>query len=156
MSTSEDSKHAVQVRYSERNLPLNECCNEYIHEILQDWAKHESEYTVVPLKRVKIALFPLLVVLREQQLRPVQLEQLARVLDATVDKDFVQAKQEYLTLSIGKAKFPIGLSNVGIHERKQRQQDASAEEQQNMVLDDWCINVKRLVNFQQWRANVRT
>lgn len=147
--------HAVEERYNSQQKPLNESCNEYIHEILKEWETQESEYTVVPLKRVKVALFPLLVALRKQELGQLQLSQLVRVLDAIVDEDYVRAKQEYLTLSIGKGKFPIGLTNVGIHERKQQLQGSKAQTQENMVLDDWCVNIKRLVNFKQWTSSQR-
>lgn len=157
-----NSVHPVEIRYSGKSdnsekpethgtssssVSLEDSCNEYIHEILVEWESHESQYNVVPLKRVKVALFPLLVALRKKELGPVQLNQLANVLDGILEEDFSRAKQEYLTLSIGKGKFPIGLINVGIHERKQVQ---SSQAEQNMILDDWCVNIKRLINFKQW------
>lgn len=139
---------AHESQQTEQERPdSSEFCNEYIHQILSEWANNESQYSVVPLKSVKISLYPLLVSLRKHEIPQAQLDQLANVLHALESQDFHKAKQDYLTLSIGKGKFPIGLRNVGIHERKINQSDKD----QNMVLDDWCVSIKRLVSYCEWQ-----
>lgn len=142
--------HPLQNKFRESET-LSIACNECIHSLLAQWKDVEEDYKVIPLRQVKIALFPLLVSLRKDEIAEPQAVKLADVLDSIMVKDFQKAKQNYLTLSIGKGKFPIGLQNVGIHERKIKQTD----NEHKLVLEDWCVNVKRLVNFMEW-SNMRS
>ncbi|KAI3658313.1 hypothetical protein MP638_004146 [Amoeboaphelidium occidentale] len=67
-------------------------------------------------------------------------------------KEYVKANDAYLRMSIGNACWPIGVTNIGIHERKSR--DKISTDQVAHVLNDettrkWIQGIKRLMTFAQ-------
>jgi len=67
-------------------------------------------------------------------------------------REYMNANDAYLRLSIGNAPWPIGVTMVGIHERSAREKIFSA--QVAHVLNDestrkWIQSIKRLMTFCQ-------
>ncbi|KAL3237750.1 mRNA splicing protein PRP18 [Nakaseomyces bracarensis] len=142
-------------------LSLN--INMYIHELLSQWGYDSAVAAKGPtigkedelLKQTKICLYPLLVKLRKGTLASDSLISLSTTLhylqeyQRTGDKAQLQrCTESYMHLSMGSVAWPIGVSQVGIHERKinyqQQQQTANimADEETRM----WITSIKRIIS----------
>ena len=68
---------------------------------------------------------------------------------------YVKANDAYLTLSIGKAAWPIGVTMVGIHERSARENLGEGKGKANIMADEvtrkWLQSVKRCLSYAQVR-----
>lgn len=69
-------------------------------------------------------------------------------------KDYLKAHEAYLTLSIGNAAWPMGVTMVGIHERAGRERISN--DQIAHILNDeetrkWIQAMKRLLSYVQWK-----
>lgn len=133
--------------------------NMYIHELLSQWGYSDAVKSTdtsvgedVLLKQTKIALYPLLVKLRKGTLGPQLLISLATTLlylqqfQSTGDMAKLQRCTEaYMQLSMGNVAWPIGVSQVGIHERRINTNTTSnimADEETRM----WITSIKRLIS----------
>lgn len=70
-------------------------------------------------------------------------------------RHYVKANDAYLTLSIGKAAWPIGVTMVGIHERSAREKLHEQDKQAHIMSDEVTRkilqSVKRCISFAQTR-----
>jgi pre-mRNA-splicing factor 18 len=70
-------------------------------------------------------------------------------------RQYVKANDAYLTLSIGKAAWPIGVTMVGIHERSAREKLHEHDKQAHIMSDEvtrkMLQSVKRCISFAQTR-----
>ncbi|KAJ3019178.1 mRNA splicing protein prp18 [Thoreauomyces humboldtii] len=90
--------------------------------------------------------------LKKRQLQPDVLARVTEIAKLMQDREYLQANDSYLRLSIGNAPWPIGVTMVGIHERSAREKIFSS--QVAHVLNDeaqrkWIQSIKRLMTFAQ-------
>ncbi|KAJ7650443.1 Prp18 domain-containing protein [Roridomyces roridus] len=97
-------------------------------------------------------LKPLFKSLRARSLPPDVLGRMAEIVHYMQKRQYQQANDSYLRLSIGNAPWPIGVTMVGIHERSAREKISS--DQVAHVLNDevsrkYIQSLKRLLTFSQ-------
>ncbi|CAO3633680.1 unnamed protein product [Cunninghamella echinulata] len=95
---------------------------------------------------------PLLKRLKNRTLEPDVLARVAEITHFMQIRQYRDAQDSYLQLSIGNAPWPIGVTMVGIHERSAREKIFSS--QVAHVLNDetsrkWIQGIKRLMTFAQ-------
>ncbi|OCT49848.1 mRNA splicing factor [Cladophialophora carrionii] len=80
---------------------------------------------------------------------------ICKILRSTQSRRYVEANDEYLTLSIGKAAWPIGVTMVGIHERSAREKLHDGNAQAHIMSDEvtrkFLQSIKRCISFAQTR-----
>ncbi|KAJ4520408.1 hypothetical protein HRR75_002273 [Exophiala dermatitidis] len=102
-------------------------------------------------------LTPLFRRFERRDLEPDLLEPICQIVRAAQRRRYVEANDAYLTLSIGKAAWPIGVTMVGIHERSAREKlHASSAGKQAHILSDevtrkFLQSIKRCLSFAQTR-----
>lgn len=85
------------------------------------------------------------------------LEPICAIARAAQARRYVDANDGYLTLSIGKAAWPIGVTMVGIHERSAREKlhDGAGGKQAHIMSDEvtrkFLQSIKRCLSFAQTR-----
>jgi len=85
------------------------------------------------------------------------LEPICAIVRAAQHRRYVEANDGYLTLSIGKAAWPIGVTMVGIHERSAREKlhESSSAKQAHIMTDEvtrkFLQSIKRCLSFAQTR-----
>ncbi|KIX07880.1 uncharacterized protein Z518_02534 [Rhinocladiella mackenziei CBS 650.93] len=85
------------------------------------------------------------------------LEPICQIVRAAQRRRYVEANDGYLTLSIGKAAWPIGVTMVGIHERSAREKlhETSSGKQAHIMSDEvtrkYLQSIKRCLSFAQTR-----
>ncbi|CAO3610547.1 unnamed protein product [Cunninghamella blakesleeana] len=97
-------------------------------------------------------LKPLLKRLKKRTVEPDVLARVAEITHFMQIRQYRDAQDSYLQLSIGNAPWPIGVTMVGIHERSAREKIFSS--QVAHVLNDetsrkWIQGIKRLMTFAQ-------
>ncbi|KAA6412136.1 MAG: potassium channel regulatory factor [Lasallia pustulata] len=78
------------------------------------------------------------------------------IVRAAQERRYVDANDGYLTLSIGKAAWPIGVTMVGIHERSAREKLHESDKGQAHIMSDevtrkFLQSIKRCLSFAQTR-----
>jgi pre-mRNA-splicing factor 18 len=100
-------------------------------------------------------LTPLFRQLESTTLSPALLGPICKILRSTQSRRYVEANDEYLTLSIGKAAWPIGVTMVGIHERSAREKLHDGNNQAHIMSDEVTRkilqSIKRCISFAQTR-----
>lgn len=88
-------------------------------------------------------------------LEPDLLPPLCEIVCYIQKRQYVKANDAYLTLSIGKAAWPIGVTMVGIHERSAREKLHEHDKQAHIMSDEvtrkMLQSVKRCISFAQTR-----
>lgn len=82
------------------------------------------------------------------------LKSVVEIVRAAQERRYVDANDEYLRLSIGKAAWPIGVTMVGIHERSAREKLHNGERGHVMgdeVTRKYLQSIKRCLTFAQVR-----
>lgn len=82
------------------------------------------------------------------------LKSIVEIVRAAQERRYVDANDEYLRLSIGKAAWPIGVTMVGIHERSAREKLHNGERGHVMgdeVTRKYLQSIKRCLTFAQVR-----
>ncbi|KIW19257.1 hypothetical protein PV08_03551 [Exophiala spinifera] len=85
------------------------------------------------------------------------LEPICQIVRSAQARRYVEANDKYLTLSIGKAAWPIGVTMVGIHERSAREKlhETSDGKQAHIMADEatrkFLQSIKRCLTFAQTR-----
>ncbi|KIW55155.1 hypothetical protein PV05_07460 [Exophiala xenobiotica] len=85
------------------------------------------------------------------------LDPICQIVRSAQARRYVEANDKYLTLSIGKAAWPIGVTMVGIHERSAREKlSESGEGKQAHIMTDevtrkYLQSIKRCLSFAQTR-----
>ncbi|KAJ3147147.1 mRNA splicing protein prp18 [Geranomyces variabilis] len=90
--------------------------------------------------------------LKKRALQPDVLARVSEIAKLMQEREYLQANDSYLRLSIGNAPWPIGVTMVGIHERSAREKIFSS--QVAHALNDetqrkWIQSIKRLMTFAQ-------
>jgi len=90
--------------------------------------------------------------LKKKSIEPDVLARVTEITHYMQKREYMNANDAYLRLSIGNAPWPIGVTMVGIHERSAREKIFSA--QVAHVLNDestrkWIQSIKRLMTFCQ-------
>ncbi|OAP64357.1 hypothetical protein AYL99_00329 [Fonsecaea erecta] len=102
-------------------------------------------------------LTPLFRHFEKQSLDAGLLEPICKIVRSAQQRRYVEANDEYLTLSIGKAAWPIGVTMVGIHERSAREKlhESSSGKQAHILSDEvtrkFLQSIKRCISFAQTR-----
>ncbi|EXJ83528.1 hypothetical protein A1O1_07151 [Capronia coronata CBS 617.96] len=102
-------------------------------------------------------LTPLFRRFERRDLEPGLLEPICQIVRAAQRRRYVEANDAYLTLSIGKAAWPIGVTMVGIHERSAREKlhESSSGKQAHILADEvtrkFLQSIKRCLSFAQTR-----
>ena len=101
----------------------------FVKRILKEWADHlegrpdeekncvQGKIALKTFKQSKEYLRPLLKQLKKKRLEGTILSHLVSIVNFCKDREYVKATDWYIRLSIGNAPWPIGVTNVGIHER---------------------------------------
>ena len=131
---------------------LSMACNLYIHELLKKW--EIQEYDSDLLIETKKNLFPLLVKLRKNRLDPQMLISISTILyHLQQPREINLSLQSYMKLSIGNVAWPIGVTQIGIHQRSAHSKLAT-NSVANIMIDDrtrlWITSLKRLITFKEW------
>ncbi|KAF3770088.1 hypothetical protein M406DRAFT_320175 [Cryphonectria parasitica EP155] len=114
-------------------------------------AARQAYNTMVQCKQ---AMTPLFRRLERGDIDQIVLESIVAIVRAAQDRRYLDANDEYLRLSIGKAAWPIGVTMVGIHERSAREKLHSGEK--GHVMGDeatrkYLQSIKRCLTFAQVR-----
>jgi pre-mRNA-splicing factor 18 len=102
-------------------------------------------------------LTPLFRHFERQTLAADLLEPICAIVRSAQHRRYVEANDGYLTLSIGKAAWPIGVTMVGIHERSAREKlhESSSGKQAHIMTDEvtrkFLQSIKRCISFAQTR-----
>lgn len=135
-----------------------------LKSLLQEWAdslasrpddiKHTMQGKLAAATQVQSAdyLKPLFKKLRKRALTPDVLMRIAEIVHYMQKRQYRNANDSYLQLSIGNAPWPIGVTMVGIHERSGREKIFSSNVAH--VLNDevsrkYIQSLKRLMTFAQ-------
>ncbi|EPQ30566.1 uncharacterized protein PFL1_06852 [Pseudozyma flocculosa PF-1] len=134
--------------------------------LLQDWAEHmaarpddlkqttQGKLAAATQVQASEYLKPLFKQLRKRTLAPDVLMRIAEIVHYMQKREYRNANDSYLQLSIGNAPWPIGVTMVGIHERSGREKIFSSNVAH--VLNDevsrkYIQSLKRLMTFAQTR-----
>jgi pre-mRNA-splicing factor 18 len=100
-------------------------------------------------------LTPLFRKLESRTLDPSLLAPLCDIVRYAQHRQYVKANDTYLTLAIGKAAWPIGVTMVGIHERSAREKLHEQDKQAHIMSDEvtrkMLQSVKRCLSYAQTR-----
>ncbi|KAL1925020.1 uncharacterized protein VTP21DRAFT_4674 [Calcarisporiella thermophila] len=136
----------------------------YLKRRLKDWeqymkdrpdhVKHSTQgkLQAAMQKQSEQYMKPLFRRLKTKDLEPDVLARIAEITHYMQNREYMNAQDSYLRLSIGNAPWPIGVTMVGIHERSAREKIFST--QVAHVLNDetsrkWIQCIKRLMTFCQ-------
>jgi len=103
-------------------------------------------------KQCKDYIRPLFKLCRKREVPYDILGPLVKIVDYCEEGEFVKAYDEYNSIAIGNAPWPMGLTMVGIHERKAREKISSsnvAHVMNNEMQRKYLTSVKRLITFAQ-------
>ncbi|GBG32596.1 Pre-mRNA-splicing factor 18 [Hondaea fermentalgiana] len=104
------------------------------------------------LKQTQDHLRPLKKLLKNKQVAPEVLEAVDRMVQLCMKKEYTQAADQYVRLAIGNDPWPIGVTMVGIHERKGRER-INAGKVAHVMNDEaqrkYLTSLKRLLTFRQ-------
>ncbi len=140
----------------------------YLKHLIFEWeadlkARDETpERAFDILTETKQYLVPLLSLLRRRKLSPQIFPTLSTLCMYLQQRNYRNANNTYLKLSIGNAAWPIGVTAVGIHARSARERitgDNQSSTQIAHIMSDettrkWLTSVKRLITFCEghWQA----
>ncbi len=161
------STSASEPLQTEPRIGQSDCdyVRSFLRRLLKQWETYLSSERTEEEKRstqgrIEASIFqqskdhirPLLKLLKNQSLQTGILQPLKRICMYMAKREYVLAHGVYLELSIGNAPWPMGVTMVGIHERKARQRIETGQiahilndEQQRKYIQ----SVKRLISFCQ-------
>ncbi|KAK5446600.1 hypothetical protein LTS15_009532 [Exophiala xenobiotica] len=120
-------------------------------------ASHSGKAAATSYLQVLKDLTPLFRRFERADLEHSLLEPICQIVRCAQNRRYVEANDKYLTLSIGKAAWPIGVTMVGIHERSAREKlSESGEGKQAHIMTDevtrkYLQSIKRCLSFAQTR-----
>nr|KAK5451050.1 hypothetical protein LTR18_001066 [Exophiala xenobiotica] len=120
-------------------------------------ASHSGKAAATSYLQVLKDLTPLFRRFERADLEHNLLEPICQIVRCAQNRRYVEANDKYLTLSIGKAAWPIGVTMVGIHERSAREKlSESGEGKQAHIMTDevtrkYLQSIKRCLSFAQTR-----
>jgi pre-mRNA-splicing factor 18 len=119
----------------------------YLKNLIKQWELTNNQLEL--LKEIKIDVVNLLYKLRKQTVADDMVISLATIINYLQKRDFNQANQAYLKLSIGNVAWPIGIQNIGIHARSSQLKLVSKSA--NIMINDetrrWIVSIKRLITW---------
>ncbi|KAJ9616548.1 hypothetical protein H2200_000267 [Cladophialophora chaetospira] len=126
--------------------------NDRTQEVKQSSSGKQAHQAYLTVLR---ELTPLFRQLESSTLNDSLLGPICKILRSTQARRYVEANDEYLTLSIGKAAWPIGVTMVGIHERSAREKLHDGNAQAHIMSDEvtrkFLQSIKRCISFAQTR-----
>jgi len=116
--------------------------------------KADGKQKIGLYRQCKRFIKPLLRLLKKREAEKDIVDKLYEVMLYCMDKDYVRANDKYLELAIGNAPWPMGVTMVGIHERKGRSKIFTS--QVAHILNDeaqkrYLQSMKRLISVCQRR-----
>lgn len=111
----------------------------FFKRLVKEWGahldgQHEAEkkssqgrMSLVLFKQSKESLSSFFKQLKKDRLAKDILENITRICNHMQNREYVKANDVYLRLAIGNAPWPIGVTNVGIHERSARERISSSQ-----------------------------
>ncbi|CCE65277.1 hypothetical protein TPHA_0K01440 [Tetrapisispora phaffii CBS 4417] len=132
--------------------------NIYIHKLLTEWM--DSEYDPELLLETKKNIFPLLVTLRKYDMNSKMDENMLLSITTILyhlqqPAEINQSLQSYMKLSIGNVAWPIGVTQIGIHQRSAHSRLNDRTNVANIMIDErtrlWITSLKRLITFREWQ-----
>jgi len=119
----------------------------YLKNLIKQWELTNNQLEL--LKEIKIDVVKLLYKLRKQTVADDMIISLATIINYLQKREFNQANQAYLKLSIGNVAWPIGIQNIGIHARSSQLKLVSKSA--NIMINDetrrWIVSIKRLITW---------
>ncbi|GMF54198.1 unnamed protein product [[Candida] boidinii] len=140
-------------------------CRDYIRYLLKEWDDKNSRIQDLNAKdnedlrltETKKWLLSLLVGLKKQNITKDLLITLSTIFFNMQQKEFIQANENYIKLSVGNIAWPIGVINVGIHSRSADSKITGESNISNIMKDEktrrWILGVKRLITFAESSEN---
>lgn len=103
-------------------------------------------------RQSQVNILPLLEHLKNRSLEKDVIQKLVEICYLVICREYMQANDVYLRLSVGNAPWPIGVTMVGIHERSAREK-ISASHVAHALNDEeqrkWIQGMKRIMTFSQ-------
>jgi pre-mRNA-splicing factor 18 len=133
----------------------------YIKHVLKQWEEilgesdaSEKAYSI--LDETNMSLQPLFILLREESLDSLTLPSIATLLMYMQKKNYRLANDAYVKLSIGNAAWPIGITDVTMHERSALDRITGDDDQTSLLMSSevsrkWLTSIKRLLTFAEGR-----
>lgn len=118
---------------AEKTMPAEEVIEKRIRRWMKDWEEdldrrsQEDKRTAagkqadVRFRETQEYLRPLYYRLRNQALEPQLLAGIKLMVDAMKDRNYLHAYKIYMGVAIGNSPWPIGVTQVGLHERASRE-----------------------------------
>lgn len=157
---------AIKLAREEENMGVEDKIRTYLRRLLDEWEleledrSEEVKNSVAGKNAQNIFLQtkshfkPLMKQLKKRQLPDDMRAGLWLMVKAMKDRNYVQAHDVYLKISIGNAAWPIGVTSVGIHERSAREKISFHMNGQAHIMNDeatrkYLQGIKRLMTFTQ-------
>lgn len=119
----------------------------YLKNLIKSWELTNVNLDL--LHEIKVDIIDLLYKLRKQKLPSDMIISLSTIIHYLNLHEFNQANQAYLKLSIGNVAWPIGIRNIGIHERAADRKLVSKSA--NIMINDktrrWIVSIKRMITW---------
>lgn len=116
---------------------------------------HQGRLANTTLVQTIANLTPLFRKFESQELPDSVLRPICSIVRDAQQRRYVAANDRYLTLCIGKAAWPIGVTMVGIHERSAREKLHESDKQAHIMSDEvtrkYLQAIKRCLSFAQTR-----
>ncbi|KAJ2080152.1 hypothetical protein H4R24_003281 [Coemansia sp. RSA 988] len=136
----------------------------YLKRLLYEWGDYlalrpederrsaEGKMAAATQRQSAEYLKPLFRSLKQRKLQADVMARITEIARSTLDREYMNANDAYLQLSVGNAPWPIGITQVGIHSRAARE-NISASKVAHVLNDEtqrkWIQSIKRLVRFAQ-------
>ena len=104
------------------------------------------------LKQCKDYIRPLFKLCKNRTLEENIMKSIVKIVHFCKEGEFVKANDVYMDVAIGRAAWPIGVTNVGIHQRSGRERinaDKVAHVMNSELQRKYLTSVKRLITFSQ-------
>lgn len=146
------------------NLSADKIVYKYFRSLLKEWewdlnARKDTEKTsskgkmdTQTQKQCKDYIRPLFKQCKRKEVEEDILEKLLEMVQFCEEGNFRVAHDRYISLAIGNAAWPIGLTMVGIHERSGREKISTAKVahvMNNELSRKYLTSVKRLMTYAQ-------
>ncbi|KAJ2803613.1 hypothetical protein H4R20_002816 [Coemansia guatemalensis] len=143
---------------------LNTLLYVYFKRLLYEWGDYlasrpederrsaEGKMAAATQRQSAEYLKPLFRSLKQRKLQADVMARITEIARSTLDREYMNANDAYLQLSVGNAPWPIGITQVGIHSRAARE-NISASKVAHVLNDEtqrkWIQSIKRLIRFAQ-------
>jgi len=153
---SADAKDDHKVIYSFFKGLLKDWENDLNNRDESDRRTAQGKIDVKTQKQCKDYIRPLFKLCKNRELEPTLTANLVKIVGFCRAGEFVRANDFYITIAIGNAAWPIGVTSVGIHARagRERINDNKVAHVMNSELQrKYLTSVKRLMSFYQGKRS---